>query len=42
MRIQTPYDEWLEAPYYEEDKKRPERDPDDARDEARDEGSRDE
>jgi hypothetical protein len=35
MRIQTPYDEWLEAPYYDEDDEREERDPDDAREEAR-------
>jgi len=35
VRIQTPYDEWLEAPYYDDEDEREDRDPDDARDEAR-------
>jgi hypothetical protein len=37
-RLQTPYDEWLEAPYYgeDEDAEREERDPDRERDERRD------
>lgn len=32
MKMQSDYDTWLEAPYYDETPERPERDPDDARD----------